>query len=380
VIAIVASTFPRFAGDAEPAFILDLAREIARMSDVKVFVPAHPRSDDTSGWAGVPVERFHYFPAHRQETLCGDGGIPAKISTMKGRVLLPFLVAAEIALFARLLRDPAVRVIHAHWLLPQGLALAVARARLRKSARSPLCVLSLHSGRGVHVSKSYRSLERWILRRFDRVTVNNEKTRTLLEREHARPIAYLSMGLPHDVEALPLPARKDYTLLASVGRLVPVKGYLELVQAWARRRDALRGYSLVILGKGALASDLDDAIRRHGLADRIRVYADPTRASILQTLAQAGYYLQPSRELANGQTEGFGLAVLEAMHLGCTAMVSAAGGLPEVVGDAGYLCADAEEMLDRLVQGRVPPRDPAACRAHAHRFAWSAKDLGPLYA
>jgi glycosyltransferase involved in cell wall biosynthesis len=372
MIALVASTFPRFREDAEPAFILELAREVSRFADVKVFVPAHPLSDDTMDWAGVPLNRFRYFPIRSQETLCGDGGIPAKLTTWKGKLLLPFLLAAECALFMKLLRDQHIRAIHVHWVLPQGFAFALARTVLPRRSGAPMTILSFHSGRGDNVSGVYRWLEGWIVRSFDRITVNNQRTRSLLQKEHRTTIDYLSMGMPRDVEAMPLPLPKDYRLLVSIGRLVAVKGYLELLHAWVKRRDALQGYSLVLMGKGPLSMQIHDAIERHSLAGQIRLHSNPSRSLILRTLSEAGYYLQPSLVLPNGQTEGFGLSVVEALHLGCTPIVSSAGGLPEVVGDIGYVCTNAGQMLDGLLDGSLRPE-------HARQFSWESKNLQELY-
>jgi len=379
MIAVVASTFPRFPADSEPGFILDLARELSRFANVKVFVPAHPLSDDSTDWAGVPLERFRYFPIRSQEILCGDGGLPAKLATWKGKLLLPFLVAAEWALFVRLLRDARIRAIHVHWILPQGLAFALARKVLARRSDAPMTILSFHSGRDEAVSKPYRMLEGWIVRSFDRVTVNNQKTRRILEREHGKPVAYLSMGMPRDVEAMALPASKDYRLLASVGRLVPVKGYLELLREWAKRRRALKDFSLVLLGIGPLGAQIQGYIEHQGLANQIRLHTNPSRNLIVQTMSDAGYYLQPSLVLPNGQTEGFGLAVVEALHLGCTAVVSAVGGLPEVLGEVGYVCANAGQMLDGLLEGSIRPADPIQCREHARQFSWDSKNLEELY-
>jgi glycosyltransferase involved in cell wall biosynthesis len=379
MIALVASTFPRFAGDSEPGFILDLAREVSRFSKVKVFVPNHPLSDDSTQWAGVPVERFRYFPIRSQETLCGDGGIPAKLTTWKGKLLLPLLILAEFALFVRLLRDGQIRVIHVHWVLPQGLSFALAKALLPRNPGAPMTILTFHSGRDEKVSRLYRRIEKFIVRRFDRITVNNEKTRRLLEELYGRPIAYLSMGLPKDAEAIGLPLRKDYRSIASVGRLVAVKGYLELLREWSKRKEALKDYSLTLLGNGPLAEEIQALIRSQCLSSRVRFHANPSRELIFQTLSEAGYYLQPSVVSPTGYTEGFGLSVVEALHLGCTAVVSTVGGLPEVVGDIGYTCANAGEMLDRLLDGSIRPVGPPQCRERAHRFAWGSKNLQELY-
>jgi phosphatidyl-myo-inositol dimannoside synthase len=378
-IAIVASTFPRYEGDSEPAFILDFARQVSQIGEVCVFVPDHPLSDDSSGWAGVRVERFRYFPVRSQQTLCGDGGIPANIGTFRGKLLLPWLLGAEVLLFIRLLRTAKFRVIHVHWLVPQGFAFAIARTLLRPRSQAPLSILSLHSGRSATVWRLYAGMERWIISHFDRVTVNNEATRAHLAALYQRPIGYLAMGLPSDVEGRPLPLRKDYKLIASVGRFVPVKGYCELVRAWSRRRAELEGFSLVILGKGPLAPALQRLIQVEGLEGQIRVQRAPSREEILSTLGEAGYYFQPSVVLRSGITEGFGLAVLEGLYLGCTAVVTNVGGLPEAVGDSGHVCLDAGEMLDRLIQGTLTPATPTTCRAQASRFTWKSMDLKRHY-
>ena len=55
------------------------------------------------------------------------------------------------------------------------------------------------------------------------------------------------------------------------------------------------------------------------------------RAHWDKILAESWVYLQPSRY------EGFGLAVAEAMACGTVPIVSRAGALPEIVGDAGVI-------------------------------------------
>ena len=59
-------------------------------------------------------------------------------------------------------------------------------------------------------------------------------------------------------------------------------------------------------------------------------------------LSRAAAYVQPSRH------EGFGMSVAEAMLAGCIPVVTPAGALPEVVGDAGVVVAghSAQDVAD----------------------------------
>jgi glycosyltransferase involved in cell wall biosynthesis len=99
---------------------------------------------------------------------------------------------------------------------------------------------------------------------------------------------------------------------------------------------------------GLITSPLRD---RFGFAARLDFYAaDELRAitgpNVLLTgwlpdaerdrwLSRAGAYVQASRH------EGFGMSVAEAMLAGAMPVVTGAGALPEVVGDAGEILPDA---------------------------------------
>ena len=80
--------------------------------------------------------------------------------------------------------------------------------------------------------------------------------------------------------------------------------------------------------------------RAHGVP--VEVLDDPDDAEVARRLAGAAVLAYPSR------SEGFGYPPLEAMAAGVPVVASAAGAIPEVVGDAAML---------------VPPGDPDALRA-----------------
>jgi glycosyltransferase involved in cell wall biosynthesis len=79
-------------------------------------------------------------------------------------------------------------------------------------------------------------------------------------------------------------------------------------------------------------------------AERLRALATPNvritgwlEDQELQDLfARAAVYVQPSKH------EGFGVSVAEAMLARCVPVITAAGALPEVVGDTGVILADAQ--------------------------------------
>jgi glycosyltransferase involved in cell wall biosynthesis len=78
---------------------------------------------------------------------------------------------------------------------------------------------------------------------------------------------------------------------------------------------------------------------------------------------RASVYVQASRH------EGFGLSVAEAMLAGCVPVVSSAGALPEVVGDAGVVLDSADpapaavaEAIRRGIAAETPARERARRR------------------
>ena len=119
-LLVTASTFPRWENDTEPRFVLDLCTHMTDDFDVTVLAPAAVGAADKEVIEGVKVIRYHYFPIHKWETLCYPGAIVPRIKEKKVRVLLvPFLF---IGLYFHLLKlMPEYDVVHAHWLIPQGI-------------------------------------------------------------------------------------------------------------------------------------------------------------------------------------------------------------------------------------------------------------------
>ncbi|MBI2951481.1 glycosyltransferase family 4 protein, partial [bacterium] len=141
----------------------------------------------------------------------------------------------------------------------------------------------------------------------------------------------------------------DAFLVASVGRLVPVKGHVHLIDALPevlrRRPDA----AVLIVGDGPMRRDLEDRARSLSVADRVRLPGH--REDVARVLGAADLFALPSLN------EGLGLALVEAMAMGLATVASRVGGVPEVVldgetglltppGDAGALAGAILRLMD----------------------------------
>jgi glycosyltransferase involved in cell wall biosynthesis len=119
--------------------------------------------------------------------------------------------------------------------------------------------------------------------------------------------------------------------IVSVGRLHRVKNFDALIKAMGLLPGNMR---LTIWGDGEERDNLERLIESLGLGGRVKLAG--RAGSIPPVLAKADLYVQPSK------SEGFGLAVVEAMLCGRPVVVAPHGSLPELVedGETGIVAAD----------------------------------------
>ena len=160
----------------------------------------------------------------------------------------------------------------------------------------------------------------------------------------------------------------------AIGTIEPRKDHPTLVRAFAElaTRPDLNDLRLVIVGadgwgsaafEGAV-SKLPEAIRRR--IDRRGFVNDGERDALLDGAAA---FVYPS------VYEGFGIAPLEAMARGVPVVATAAGSLPEVLGDAATLVAvgDADALAAGIDLVLADP-NPWQLRglARVAQYSWSA--------
>jgi glycosyltransferase involved in cell wall biosynthesis len=176
---------------------------------------------------------------------------------------------------------------------------------------------------------------------------------------------------------------EEHRYVLALGTVEPRKDLPLLVRAFDRLAEGRDDVRLVIAGAdGWGASALNDAVAAAAHGDRVvRLgYVDEARRARL--LAGAAVFAFPSRD------EGFGLPPLEAMAAGVPVVTTAAGAVPEVVGDAARIvpiaderalaAALAEVLDDSTLAGSLVSKG----RARVGGFTWEAcaAGLASLYA
>ncbi len=349
---MLTSTLPRWSGDAEPGFILDLARELNTDFDIELIAPHAPGAARAERMQGVSVTRFRYWWP-RWQSVAYQGGVAWRVRENPLRLVqLPFFFSSLIwATLRRLRREPTIDLIHAHWLIPQGLAAIV--ARMLANRRVPILCTS-HGGdlfglRGPLLT----SLKRAILRRCDGISV--------VSRAMALKVQEITPGA--DAEVIPMgtdlrhrfiPARdavpQDPSRVVYVGRLVPKKGLEHLLDALHELSQTPVPYSAEIVGHGPLADALAKKAHALHLQEYVHFTGPVPHESLPRHYQAAAIAVFPFVEAADGDQEGFGLVMVEAMGCGCAVIASDLPAVRDVIrdGETGIL---------------VPPGNPPALAA-----------------
>lgn len=345
-ILMTASTLPRFAGDTEPRFILDLAKELNKNYDVTILAPADPMASEQEVLEGVKIMRYHYFPIRKWETLCYPGAIVPRIKQKKVRVLLvPFLLFSLKNKLREL--DGSFDLVHAHWLIPQGI--------MQRKQKTPYLVTG-HGGDVTSLNVPViRGWKKECMEKAAHITVVSEALKQYVEKIYPNSkTTILPMGCDTKLFS-PVHHRKNFfnqqdkKVILFVGRLAEKKGVTYLIEAMKQIDDAI----LVIVGKGDLEDCLKEQAKEQG--DKIRFIGAKTHSQLPEIYASADVFAAPSITASDGDKEGFGLVILEAMASGIPVVASASGGITDIIhnGENGLLSEEKNVSMIATALKRV---------------------------
>lgn len=323
VLLVLASTYPRWSGDHEPGFVHELAKRLVDRFTVVAVVPSAPGALSHEILDGVEVIRYRYSP-RRFETLVNDGGVVTNLRRHRWKMLLvPAFVFAQAWRAWRVLRTSHVDVIHAHWLVPQGL-IAVLLSKLSRN-HPPVLVTShgadLFALRGAFLD----ALKRFVVRKASAVTVVSEAMRGELARLGAAVdlIEVQPMGVDLTARFTPNPAtRRSRDEILFVGRLVEKKGLRYLIDAMPEILRVHPAAYLTVVGFGPEEGARRAQVEGLGLQGKIHFAGALQQVDLPARYQQAAVFVAPFVEASTGDQEGLGLVCLEAAGCGCPVVMS----------------------------------------------------------
>lgn len=343
-VLVLSSTFPRWAEDTEPRFILDLCRYLQEHAEILVLAPHAPGAAFQETIGGVAVQRFRYFVT-RWQGITYRGGIVARIRARPWRVLqLPFLVLSLWWNSRRLFREWKPDVIHAHWLIPQGLV-----ACLISRKRAPV-VCTSHGGDLYGLQSGLaRRIKAWVLANSSVVTVVSGNMLPSV-RAISPEVVVKVIPMGTDVSTLFLPpeseAARSRNELVFVGRLVEKKGLGYLLDAFAIVLQSRGDLRLTILGDGPLREAMYQRTIELGIQESTNLLGSLPHSQLRAIYQRAALAVFPFIVARDGDQEGFGLVIAEAMGCGCPVVASDIPAVRETIepGVTGILTPPADSL------------------------------------
>lgn len=153
-------------------------------------------------------------------------------------------------------------------------------------------------------------------------------------------VAQQAMGLEDARKVLKLPS--NGMIFGTVGRSVKGKRQLELIHAFHQFATRRSDVYLVVIGNGELHAELVAYVTAHNLHDRVY---------LLGYIPQAVNYLRAFDVFVfPSESEGFGIALLEAMALSLPVIVNEVEPLQSIVADVGLVVdsQDVEAMVKAM--------------------------------
>ncbi len=355
-VLVLTSTFPRWQGDTQPPFVHHLSSRLAEKFDVFVLAPHAPNSKSVERWGEVQVIRFRYFWPQSLERLAYDAILPNLKRNRLLWCLVPFFVAGELLAALRAARSHKIDVLHAHWVIPQGVVAAMVGWITGKPVVVTCHAADVYGLRGWFKDR----LRRWALNRCSYITaVSNDLMGAVrgLGVDGRVPMAVISMGV--DTGHFH-PGKRDNTLrkrlsnggplLLFVGRLVEKKGVSYLLEAMPEVLQDFPQATLCVVGDGPLRRELETLSRSLEIDRNVLFLGALSHADLPPYYATADLFVGPSVVAEDGDTESFGLVFAEAMASNCPVVGPDVGGTE-----------------DSIIQGRtgirVPERDAKAIAA-----------------
>jgi len=146
----------------------------------------------------------------------------------------------------------------------------------------------------------------------------------------------------------PVNIQKDTAIfqILSIGYLIERKGFEYLIRALKEVLNVHNNVHLKIVGSGPLENQIKKLIIDLKLENNVQILSNLSDQKLLETYNSSNLFVLPSITDSQGNTEGLGVVLLEAMACKLPVIASNIGGIPDIVndGETGLLVPEKDTI------------------------------------
>jgi len=397
-IAVLTSSYPRFQGDGTAPFVKSISEALTKLGHTVHVVAPYDMAVEENENSSVPVRWFKYIWPRKFHTMGYARSLKADVKLrFSAYALLPFFTVASIINLVKESRKIDAQIIHAHWVLPNGFAAAIAS----KILRIPF-IISLHGSDIFTAGKNFlfRAVAKWTFQQSSYVTACSQelcdKAKQINKNINievipwgADPEKFKSIDTRDEVREK-YGWAPDEVIISTLGRMVHKKGFSQLLDIVPSLISNTQKIRIVIGGSGPLESELKEKVVQMGISEVVSFPGRVPWDEVSQFFGASDIFVLPSQRDKAGNLDGLPTVLLEAMACGLPCVASNIGGVSLVLesGENGYVFEpnNSSQMADDLTAliHEKKLREKLGDKARSdviQRFNWDnvAKSLEALY-
>lgn len=250
---------------------------------------------------------------------------------------VPFFFVAMTVALLRLLITERFDVIHAHWILPQGLVGLFGSFFFGV----PLVVTAHGTDAFALRNRIANYLKRLVIKRSKSWTTNTSVTADAVLRDSVPfepQIIPMGVDITRFSNGDPISLRHELPegefLVLFVGRLIVNKGCHNLLKAISLLPPGVTSRAtLWIVGDGDERLLLEETAKKLETRDKIRFFGTVSHQRLADFYAAADIVVVPSVQGSSGEAEGQGIVILEAFAARACVLATRIGGISDVITD-----------------------------------------------
>lgn len=323
---MVTSTYARADDDPQVPWMRELVERIKPdCESIHIMAPTY-KSLSHHEIDGVPVLRFRYATTEK-ETMTHDEGAPNKVRSLSYKLLaIPYILSGFFAVFYWCIKFKITH-LHVHWSFPHGLWAILPKYLLGVK------VVFMNHGAELAIarrSKPVRFVMKYLMKVADVCVANSSHTAAETLKVSGKSSEIIPYGASIKIKTNDEPSLRTPPLLLFCGRLVQRKGIDVLLHALP---EVLKTHpvQVVITGEGDRKNEWMQLSGSLNLSDTVNFAGFVSDEELQDLYASCTMYVHPAIFDDNGDTEGLGVVLIEALSYQKPVIASGVGGIVDVI-------------------------------------------------